>query len=316
MKSLITVLLSVSIALSSTGQDAHFTQFYANPVYLNPALAGLRGCPTVTMNYRNQWPGIKDAYTTYSTSFDKYSEKLKGGVGVNVFHDRSGGGRLTTTAASAVYAYQYQISKKVTIKLGGKATYVNKSIDWNRLVFGDMIDAREGIVYGTQQQFGEPVHYADFSAGALLYTDYFFGGFAVDHLTKPAEGLLNRYATSLPRKYTFHAGANIPLGKMRKMNRAISPNIMITKQNEFTQVNVGMYLRLRELVVGTWYRNKDSFILLAGIETSKFKFAYSYDVTTSGILQQSMGSHELSYSIFIPCSNKKKKFRTLHCPVF
>ncbi|MBT6030559.1 MAG: type IX secretion system membrane protein PorP/SprF [Crocinitomicaceae bacterium] len=316
MKSLITVLLSVLIALSSTGQDAHFTQFYANPVYLNPALAGLRGCPTVTMNYRNQWPGIKDAYTTYSTSFDKYSEKLKGGVGVNVFHDRSGGGRLTTTAASAVYAYQYQISKKVTIKLGGKATYVNKSIDWNRLVFGDMIDAREGIVYGTQQQFGEPVHYADFSAGALLYTDYFFGGFAVDHLTKPAEGLLNRYATSLPRKYTFHAGANIPLGKMRKMNRAISPNIMITKQNEFTQVNVGMYLRLRELVVGTWYRNKDSFILLAGIETSKFKFAYSYDVTTSGILQQSMGSHELSYSIFIPCSNKKKKFRTLHCPVF
>ena len=316
MKSLITVLLSVSIALSSTGQDAHFTQFYANPVYLNPALAGLRGCPTVTMNYRNQWPGIKDAYTTYSTSFDKYSEKLKGGVGVNVFHDRSGGGRLMTTAASAVYAYQYQISKKVTIKLGGKATYVNKSIDWNRLVFGDMIDAREGIVYGTQQQFGEPVHYADFSAGALLYTDYFFGGFAVDHLTEPAEGLLNRYATSLPRKYTFHAGANIPLGKMRKMNRAISPNIMITKQNEFTQVNVGMYLRLRELVVGTWYRNKDSFILLAGIETSKFKFAYSYDVTTSGILQQSMGSHELSYSIFIPCSNKKKKFRTLHCPVF
>ncbi|MDG2331045.1 MAG: type IX secretion system membrane protein PorP/SprF [Flavobacteriales bacterium] len=316
MKSLITVLLSVLIALSSTGQDAHFTQFYANPVYLNPALAGLRGCPTVTMNYRNQWPGIKDAYTTYSTSFDKYSEKLKGGVGVNVFHDRSGGGRLMTTAASAVYAYQYQISKKVTIKLGGKATYVNKSIDWNRLVFGDMIDAREGIVYGTQQQFGEPVHYADFSAGALLYTDYFFGGFAVDHLTEPAEGLLNRYATSLPRKYTFHAGANIPLGKMRKMNRAISPNIMITKQNEFTQVNVGMYLRLRELVVGTWYRNKDSFILLAGIETSKFKFAYSYDVTTSGILQQSMGSHELSYSIFIPCSNKKKKFRTLHCPVF
>ena len=316
MKSLITVLLSVLIALSSTGQDAHFTQFYANPVYLNPALAGLRGCPTVTMNYRNQWPGIKDAYTTYSTSFDKYSEKLKGGVGVNVFHDRSGGGRLMTTAASAVYAYQYQISKKITIKLGGKATYVNKSIDWNRLVFGDKIDAREGIVYGTQQQFGEPVHYADFSAGALLYTDYFFGGFAVDHLTEPAEGLLNRYATSLPRKYTFHAGANIPLGKMRKMNRAISPNIMITKQNEFTQVNVGMYLRLRELVVGTWYRNKDSFILLAGIETSKFKFAYSYDVTTSGILQQSMGSHELSYSIFIPCSNKKKKFRTLHCPVF
>jgi hypothetical protein len=26
-------------------QDPTFTQFYANPVYLNPALAGSHGCP-------------------------------------------------------------------------------------------------------------------------------------------------------------------------------------------------------------------------------------------------------------------------------
>ena len=96
---------------------------------------------------------------------------------------------------------------------------MNKSIDWNRLIFGDMIDAREGVIYETQQSFGEPVNYFDFSAGAMIFTDYFFGGFVVDHLTEPAEGLLDRYATSLPRKYTFHAGANIPLGKMWKKDR-------------------------------------------------------------------------------------------------
>ena len=316
MRALLTTFIALLVALTGFAQDAHFTQFYANPIYLNPALAGVRGCPTVTMNYRNQWPGIKDAYTTYSTSFDQYSEKLNGGVGFNILHDRAGSGRLKTTAASAVYAYQYQVSKKVTVKFGGKATFVNKSIDWNQLVFGDMIDAREGVIYETQQSFGEPVNYFDFSAGAMVFADYFFGGFVVDHLTQPAEGLLDRYATSLPRKYTLHAGANIPLGKMWKKDRSISPNIMVTKQNEFTQVNMGLYLRMRELVVGGWYRNNDSFIVLAGVETEKFKFAYSYDVSTSGILRQTLGSHELSYTAYLPCKKKQKKVRKLYCPVF
>ena len=79
---------------------------------------------------------------------------------------------------------------------------------------------------------------------------------------------------------------------------------------------MGLYLRMRELVVGGWYRNNDSFIVLAGVETEKFKFAYSYDVSTSGILRQTLGSHELSYTAYLPCKKKQKKVRKLYCPVF
>ncbi|MBL4704747.1 MAG: type IX secretion system membrane protein PorP/SprF [Flavobacteriales bacterium] len=316
MKTALTLMLSIMITMCTIAQDAHFTQFYANPVYLNPAMVGLRKCPTVTMNYRNQWPGIKDAYTTYSTAYDQHAEKLQGGIGFNIMHDRAGSGRLMTTSASAAYAYEYQLSRKVTMRFGGKATYVNKSIDWNSLIFGDMIDARQGVIYGTQQEFGDPINFVDFSVGTMIYTDYVFGGFAVDHLTQPAEGLLNKYATHLPRKFTFHAGANIPLGTMWKKDRALSPNVLITRQNEFTQVNIGMYLRLQELVVGGWYRNNDSSIFLVGVETTKFKFAYSYDLTTSGMLSKSLGSHELSYTAYLPCKTKKKKMKVLFCPIF
>ena len=31
-------------------QDPSFTQFYANPLYLNPAMAGSANCPRVSMN--------------------------------------------------------------------------------------------------------------------------------------------------------------------------------------------------------------------------------------------------------------------------
>ena len=63
-------------ATSVSGQDVAFSQFYANPVYLNPALAGIRICPRVTLNYRNQYPSLGDNYVTYNASFDMYSRTL------------------------------------------------------------------------------------------------------------------------------------------------------------------------------------------------------------------------------------------------
>ena len=39
-------------------QDPIFTQFYSNPVYLNPAFTGSNKCPRIVSNYRNQWPSF------------------------------------------------------------------------------------------------------------------------------------------------------------------------------------------------------------------------------------------------------------------
>ena len=52
-------------------QDAEFTQFYANPLHLNPAFAGTHMAPRSTLNYRNQWPGIPGTFVTSSFSYDQ-----------------------------------------------------------------------------------------------------------------------------------------------------------------------------------------------------------------------------------------------------
>ena len=62
-------------------QDPAFTQFYGNPIYLNPAMAGSAYCPRIVMNHRNQWPNLKGAFVTTSFSYDKNVEELHGGVG-------------------------------------------------------------------------------------------------------------------------------------------------------------------------------------------------------------------------------------------
>ena len=48
MKKRIAVILTVVLAfagLRATAQDAMFSQYYANPLYLNPAFAGTNVCP-------------------------------------------------------------------------------------------------------------------------------------------------------------------------------------------------------------------------------------------------------------------------------
>ena len=97
-------------------QDPEFTQFYANPLYLNPAFAGTHICPRVSMNYRNQWPGISGAFVTYAASFDKHSNSLHGGLGLLVTNDQAANS-LRSTTVSGMYAYQLKISRKFSIRI-------------------------------------------------------------------------------------------------------------------------------------------------------------------------------------------------------
>ena len=60
MKKYLIIAVLTIICSQAQAQDPTFTQFYANPVYLNPALAGSHGCPRLSSNYRNEWPQLNE----------------------------------------------------------------------------------------------------------------------------------------------------------------------------------------------------------------------------------------------------------------
>jgi type IX secretion system PorP/SprF family membrane protein len=314
-------LMSVVMMIPTTtlkAQDPEFTQFYANPLYLNPAFAGTARCPRVAMNYRNQWPALSGTFVTTSVSYDQHVESIYGGLGLLVTNDRAGMATLNTTNVSAIYSYQLKVSRTFSIRAGVQATYFQKSLDWNKLTFGDMIDPRRGFVYQTGDvPRGGTVGNVDFSAGILGFSDAFFVGFAAHHLTEPNESLIVGNSP-LPRKFSGHAGAIIPLSnsKYTTNDAKISPNILYRSQGTFQQLNMGLYLMTNSIVGGVWYRNKDAFIVLIGINTQNFKIGYSYDVTVSKLTNQSGGSHEVSLGINFNCKPKKRTFRTISCPSF
>src|ERR1700758_2863398 len=100
------LFLSVFVTESAKAQDAEFTQFYANPLYLNPAFAGTARCPRFCLNYRNEWPGFYKTYITYSASYDQLFDNLTGGLGLIVVDDHAGNGTINTLDASGIYSYQ------------------------------------------------------------------------------------------------------------------------------------------------------------------------------------------------------------------
>ena len=304
-------------------QDPEFTQFYANPLYLNPAMAGTHRCPRIAMNYRNQWPAIAGTYVTYSASYDQHVDFMSGGIGLLVTNDQAGQGTLNTLNASLIYSYLLEVNRSFSLKFGFQGTYHQKTVDWNKLTFGDMIDAKLGFIYKSADlQPNRTVSAVDFSAGILGYSKSFFIGGAVHHILQPQESFYPAGDSRLPMKITGHAGAVIPIGSGGGRKRrgapesSISPNILFQKQRDFIQLNLGVYVTKGPIVGGLWYRGRDAFIMLVGVQQGFFKFGYSYDVTVSKLTNATAGSHEISMQLLFDCKPKKRKFRPLSCPSF
>ncbi len=322
---LTTIVLVIS-TLSVKGQDPHFSQFYANPLYLNPAFAGTAICPRLIMNYRNQWPSISGTYVTYNASYDQHFDAISGGVGLIVNTDRAGEGTLVTNTVSGIYSYKLTVNRFFSIKTGFQATYFQKNLDWEKLTFGDQIDPKHGFVYNTNEKQPDLKKQAvDFSVGILGYSENIYGGVAVHHLTEPDEGFIS--ISKLPMKITAHVGGVINLkSSARHYHRrkledpTLSPNLLYMQQQNFQQMNYGLYLNKYPFVGGMWFRqnfqNPDALILLVGFEQPMFKFGYSYDITVSKLSNASGGAHEFSFTFQFDCKPAKKRIRTINCPSF
>ncbi len=318
----IVILLFVLAGGMLKAQDPHFSQYYANPLYLNPAFAGTANCPRLVFNHRNQWPAISGNFVTYSASYDMHIDALSGGIGILATTDRAGQGVLSKDFASAIYSYALDVTRNFSIRAGFQASYFQNRIDWDKLTFGDMIDPRYGFIYDTQEIRPQTRKgTTDFSAGLLGYTENFYAGVAVHHLTEPDDAFYG--VSRLPRKYTAHIGGIINLsGSSRALpsDPILSPNFLYMRQQDFEQLNYGLYFSRMPIVAGVWYRhsfvNPDAVIALIGIQTDIFNIGYSYDITVSQLSNASGGAHEVSFAYHFPCIPERRRVRKINCPSF
>jgi type IX secretion system PorP/SprF family membrane protein len=323
----------------SHGQDPQFSQYYASPLYLNPAFAGTSFAHRVTLNSRIQWPSLPQAFVSNALSWDMAVPSFNSGFGMIAVSDKAGSVGLRSTSVGLVYAYQVSLGGKWIWSSGLNFKYAIRSLDFAKLLFGDQIEfGTDGVpTIDPAANNLKNVDFFDFDFGMLLYNDKIWAGIAASHLNQPNTSFIED-EFRLPLKITMHAGIKIPLGNglfASKRPTYVTPSIYYKKQDKFDQLDIGVNYYYEPIKFGIWYRgvpiqkftgptgesylSHDALIFLVGFAAWNFEFNYSYDFTISQLSVNTNGAHEFSLSYQFKTAKIKrlrKKKKPIPCPPF
>lgn len=326
-------------------QDPHFSQYYASPWTLNPALTGIfNGKWRVVANYRDQWSSFLSPvpFRTYSAAFDMRMHVGRNDFatfGIGALHDEAGTARYMQNKALLGGAFVKQLSggryrASHYLSVGAQVGIGQNGIDWSKLWFSRQyntgINAPDpNLSNGETNANANTNAYIDFNAGLLWYVlldndGFFYVGGAMHHLNSPAISLVNNDSETLYSRWSGQFGAQFPLSD----NFSLMPSALIMAQGPSLQTNIGANIRysnndLNEvgLRFGAFVRmgNKldqglqmDAIIPVAMLEFNRWTLGLSYDLTVSSLVaaNNSRGAFEISLSYFHPGERRQR----IQCP--
>ncbi|MCC7297200.1 MAG: PorP/SprF family type IX secretion system membrane protein, partial [Bacteroidia bacterium] len=211
-------LVIIFIGSTANAQDPHFTQFYANPLYMNPAAAGtgfLNEVPAgrVTAVYRNQWPGYSSNSKTFTLGWDQQFDKLHGGVGVQYIADLALNGLVNIHSLMVNYNSKFDIGKKTQLSVGIQAGRMSKSLNFNRLIFDGNYDYRFLDDFDGSDPYKTGIFYSNLNLGTMITQKNCYLGFSVFNVSKPNISFIQNPDFVLPRRISVQGGYSFSLSK-------------------------------------------------------------------------------------------------------
>jgi type IX secretion system PorP/SprF family membrane protein len=307
MKKSIVILLFAVQGLFA--QDVHFSQWYNNPLFSNPALtASFDGDYRITANQREQWASVSIPFSTTCVGLDMPIKNW--GLGFQFLRDQSGSSRLSLT--------QFNLSVARSLeqwRLGMHLGFAQRTIDYSDLIF---IDGGESIST-------ESKNYMDLGLG--INREFSFTssdlnlGYSIFHINKP-----NRSFISTEDKLAIRHQLSSTLDYDLDEQWQLSPSAHITIQQNQREWMFGSqisfdiseyYYKSIQLEAGAYYRFGDALSCLIGVQYEQSYLAFSYDWNTSDLVPASnyLGAWELSFSHIIQSKIlPKPKYKT--CPTF
>ncbi len=317
-------------------QDPNFSQFFASPLTLNPALTGkFDGVFRVAGNYRNQWPTINNAFTTATISMDAgilrntIPDYDQFGVGIMAFTDKSGNGVLQNNFLALSTAYHKALDENGfhQIGLGFQGTYVNKRLDIASLKFESMLRA-DGFTGLMDESFSSnqiKLSYFDMNLGILYNgttdgSNNFYLGASMYHVNHPKETFKQGNYLLDPR-VTIQAGGMVPVGEYNAFhfsaNHSRQANATNTVIGGAYMINVSQDAgNPTNLYLGSWYRFGDAIIPYVGLEFGEFQLGASYDVNTSSLKPASNMRGGAEISLIYIKKHTDPNAKKLNCPKF
>lgn len=319
MKKIFTIgLLICASVWAKAQQDAQFSQYMFNGVYINPAYAGYKEELNLHTFYRNQWTGIKGAPKTASVAVDAIANEGNVGLALQVASDKIGA--MGSLSAYASYAYRLRVGYNESSRLafGVGLGVIQNSIDGS--LFDPLQAGDANIPLGIEKSVAP-----DARVGAFYSNEKWYAGFSVDNLI--AHYLIAKNTTSpffpIPKPhYYLTAGVMVPINEMVQ----VKPSFLLKDDrggptsldlNAFFLINdkvwIGGSYRTAVKLYNKSYLQKDlvkANSLVAMTEFfigPQFRLGYAYDFTVSSLSGYSGGTHEISLGFYF----QKNKVRMM-----
>lgn len=308
-------------------QDPSFSQFFASPLNVNPALtANIDGKWRFISNLRNQWVGPASPYATGTVSFDtrllekKIPEGSTLGAGIMMMYDKALQGALKSSYASLDVSYNITLSEENATQrlgIGIGAIYGNKRVDFSKLSFGEQFT---GYGFDTNLPTAEAAlsnmkPYLSSSVGILysITTDNSnleFGA-AGFHINRPKQSVLNDPNQYLAARYVGHANFDTYLNDQVVLNANAIYQRQATTDYFSIGGGLGYYLtgdpEDAVLNAGLWYWRNNAIIPYIGVMYQNIQFGLSYDITISKLNRAAEKPKSFELSIVVR-STKPKGF--------
>lgn len=328
----------------SFAQDKHFTQFYAAPLTLNPALTGaFEGKYRVGTIYRDQWRQVLDyPIKTFAVAADlrlrspvKKVSQDAFGLGLMFFNDKVSVVDFSTTQIAVSMAYHKSLGSSNTqfLTLGIQGGLTQRNVTYGSLDFHDEFDGTSGYTMGTGEDLPENnFSYGDLSVGLNYMAEIgrdgrIFAGLGMHHVTTPQISFYENSAEGdqLYQKYSAQVAANIPFDRENRV--AMLPRFLIASQGPHMEINTGTNFRIAigqyggsALHLGSWVRfvrnddaiGHDAIVAMAGFEFSNVLIGMSYDLNLRALeAKQRQGAFEISIAYLGEYENEE-----VICPKF
>jgi type IX secretion system PorP/SprF family membrane protein len=120
------VVLTIIVSPLFGQQDPHFTQYFDNTLFVNPAYAGSRGMLNMTAMHREQWIGFEGSPRTTTFSIHSPLRYESVGMGMTVVNDQAGPIKQTMFYGDFSYTLKFKKSdRKLSFGLKGGVNLIN-----------------------------------------------------------------------------------------------------------------------------------------------------------------------------------------------
>jgi type IX secretion system PorP/SprF family membrane protein len=301
------VLLLVSFKVSAQ-QDAQFSHYIFNQLFVNPATAGSENVTRVQAIYRTQYLGYQSTFddggapVTQVISANIPLKMIKSGVGVTFVNDKIGASIQRDMKLS--YAYHLPVGGS-QLALGVSGGFFTRGIDYGRLRARDENDPLLSTGNINQSTF-------DLGAGAYLYNSGYSLGLSMNHLNEPKFGLGTKTATNTLKRSAYLTGSML-FGVSYTLD--VSPMFILKSDLKTVSAEIGaMATYDSQYWLGASYRTGDavSALLGANLLNGSLRVGYAIDIIVGGASAKSATSHELllSYALAAIRAGKKSIVRT------